>query len=205
MTFVGGSGFLFFLYVVNDFNPLQKFLRLDLNTLEISLVFILIAYITGRLLLLLSNIIHLLAEMLSSLFAFIFSDASHKARWIAFKQNIKVSSWRNKQILQFINGSKVRPDVSPSSMKNTLTIVDMADLASKYPSIDNRVERDVLQSIFLRILIGSFVVFSYLISPYFLIPLIFAIWLEHDVIDDIAGADYALYCAAVKNEATKGP
>lgn len=194
---MSGVAFLFFLYVVG-FNMPDRIEQLNLAAFELSIVFLIIAYVIARLLLVLAHFLGDILCLLGEMTRTFLNDVAIKQQWQRFAANMKIRFSRNRMLVRFLTGTEHIEPVSTKSMEDQLALVDLARIMDKFPSIASRAERDLLALDFINILIGASLVSAYLLSAKYLLLTLFLLLAKEKLDKRMEHTNQGLYLSAVK-------
>lgn len=168
---VGGFGsMLFFSFLVPSYNIFSKVQTQNLSSFEKDLIILIIAYLTGRLLVLMSSIFLELFKKLKHIFVFFVCEDTSKIKVILedFKNN-----WKNK-IKDTLFFDRSLKNVSYDEVKDVFSLLEYYQTTEKISSFNNEEERSGLSILFIRICFStSILAFILIDNLYFIAVIIF--------------------------------
>ncbi|MDP3792500.1 MAG: hypothetical protein Q8Q89_02095 [bacterium] len=194
MTFIGGAIFLLAIYYF--YTPVVKNIldRLGITnfSLEIDLIILLISYVSGKLLVMLYDLLESVYYQLSApLYDIIIIKKSFKSLISEYK--VKCRSLES----YFLPQSQYY-SVSPRELESVTTIADRKAIPDKFPGVSAEIERNIFNFIFIRI-VTAIIFLGVLFLTWKLIFLFIVVFYlsiqEHKALDD---TNLEIFKAAVK-------
>lgn len=193
-----GLGVIFLFEISSSkYNLIEKINTLNLHRLESSLMLLLVAYVLGRLLSFLSDIILIIIDTIRNTLIFIFLEEKPlKSRFYKLKNEWKFN-WKDK-IKGFLEPSRKFSSVSPEGVKNEINIIEISRLMSSAPGLANEAERKTYSLIILRIFFSASLIAALLLSKYYYISSIIFLVLFISNLRSLKEGEYFIYRSAVK-------
>jgi hypothetical protein len=198
ITLAGGFTSLVFLNALLKTNLIQYFGLDHLNQIELSLAIAIVSLVWGKFLVIASNIILDLINLIIHLLEITFLNVQpFKVRWAAFKIRWRSPHWKI-MIGEILNPPFMRRGISYREVENEISLIEISEVLNKYPNLSADLERLLYNSILLRILLSTSVIVGILVSPYYLFLALFSLYWLIQSIRSINNKDYLIYRAIVK-------
>ncbi len=194
---IGGFSLLLFIQIYLNIDLLSRLKDLNLGRVEIDLVIVVVAFPSGKILLLLSDIvlyiIFLLIDIPVKLFV---KGESVKHQLIVLKNDWKFN-WK-KTLSNFL-GYEPPKSVSYNEVRNEITALEMSAAIKDHPSLASDIERSVYHGIFLRLFLSMSLIGLIFSSIYYLVPFIILLLFILSNNSHLRDEQHTIYRGIVKN------
>lgn len=193
---IGGLCAFLFIQLFIGIDIFSKLKSTNLGRIEIDIIILAISFASGKLLFILGEVIIKIVLKTIDIFNYIFlEDLSLKIRLKHLKKTWGLS-WKIK--IKELLGLKNIKSLTYRDVENDISIIDIEKISKEYPALNDRNERTVYISIFLKSILPIALIGIIYISKYYLIIFLFLLIMSLSYNNDSKDHDYRLFRALVK-------